>query len=94
MQAKRSTYRQIHEHRWFTRAICSKVDGVGGDDLVALVHEPEISCERTVDLLAVVDDDRSFPDMLLECLVDPLGGRLPVLTGDCQGLLVMSRSRR
>lgn len=64
MQAKRSTYRQIHEHRWFTRAICSKVDGVGGDDLVALVHEPEISDKRTVDLLAVVDDGRSLPDIL------------------------------
>lgn len=65
-----------------------EIDGVGGDGLVALVHEPEAPDERIVGLLAVMDDGRPFLYVRLERIVDSLRGGLPVLADDGKGLLV------
>lgn len=54
-----------------------QVDGVGGDGLVALVHETELPDEGVVRLLAVVDDGGPLPDVLLEASLMHLVDGLP-----------------
>ena len=65
-----------------------EVDEISGDVLVVLVHDLQVAHEPVVGLLMVAYDGQVHPDALIHRPVDLLGGRLAVVAGDCQSLLV------